>query len=63
MVLTIKGGLHNGLMDFFPASAVRGCNRSGLKALLSSGDPGSADFGRLKDFFAELGVSDKDPGE
>ena len=50
-------------MDFLPASAVRGWSRSGLRALRSNGDPGSADLGRLNDFLAELGVNDKDPGE
>lgn len=63
VVLTIRGGLHKGLMDFFPASAVRGCSLSGLSARLSRGDPGSADFGRLNDFLAELGVKESDPGE
>ena len=50
-------------MDFLPASAVRGWSLSGLRALRSNGDPGSADLGRLNDFLAELGVKDKDPGE
>ena len=58
VVLTINGGLHRGEMDFFPASAVLGCNRSGLSARRKRGDPGSALFGRLNDFLAELGVSE-----
>ena len=59
----MRGGLHKGLMDFFPASAVRGWSLSGLRALRSKGDPGSADLGRLNDFLAELGVKERDPGE
>ena len=51
---TIKGGLHRGLMDYLSAASERGCNRSGLKALLISGNPGSVDFGRFKVFDAEF---------
>ena len=63
VVLTINGGVHSGEMDFLLDSAVRGCNLSGLSALLSNGDPGSALLGRLKDFLAELGVSEEPKGE
>ena len=63
VVLTIKGGVHKGEMDFLLVSAVRGCNLSGLRALLSKGEPGSALLGRLKDFFAELGVNEDPKGE
>ena len=62
-MLTIKGGVHNGEMDFLLDSAVRGCNLSGLRALLSKGEPGSALLGLLKDFFAELGVNEDPRGE
>ena len=58
VVLTIKGGLHNGEMDFFPTSAVLGWSLSGLNALLSKGDPGSALLGLLKDFLAAFGVKE-----
>ena len=58
VVLTIRGGLQRGEIDFFPDSADLGCNLSGLSALLSRGDPGSALLGRLNDdFLAELGVN------
>ena len=63
VVLTINGGVHNGDMDFLLDSAVRGCNLSGLSALLNKGDPGSALLGRLNDFLAELGVSWEPKGE
>lgn len=63
-MLTIKGGVHRGEMDFcLLDSAVRGCNLSGLRALLSKGEPGSALLGRLNDFLAELGVSEEPRGE
>ena len=56
--------MHRGEMDFcLLDSAVRGCNLSGLRALRSKGEPGSALFGRLNDFLAELGVSDEPKGE
>ena len=58
VVLTINGGLHNGEMDFFPTSAVLGWSLSGLNALLSKGDPGSALLGLLKDFLAAFGVKE-----
>jgi hypothetical protein len=45
----------------FFASAERGWSRSGDSARRRSGDPGSADLGRLKDFLAEPGVR-LDPG-
>ena len=63
VVLTISGGVHSGEMDFLLDSAVRGCNLSGLSARLSKGEPGSALFGRLNDFLAELGVSCEPKGE
>ena len=44
-------------MLFFPSTDLGGCNLSGDNARRSNGEPGSADFGRLKeDFFAEFGV-------
>ena len=52
-------GLHNGEMVvlFLPSTDLGGCSRSGDKARRNKGEPGSADFGRLKeDFFAEFGV-------
>lgn len=64
VVLTIKGGVHRGEIDFcLLDSAVRGCNLSGLRALRSKGEPGSALLGRLNDFLAELGVSEEPKGE
>ena len=63
VVLIIRGGLHKGEMDFLPASAVLGWSLSGLRALLSKGDPGSALLGLLNDFFAELGVKEDPMGE
>lgn len=55
------GGVAKGLMvgvDFI--SADRGCNRSGDRARLNNGDPGSALFGLLMHFLP--GVRE-DPGE
>ena len=57
----MRGGLHNGEMDFFPASADLGWRRSGLRARRKRGEPGSALLGRLNDFLAALGVSEE-PG-
>ena len=43
---------HSGLMLFLPSVAdLGGCSLSGLRALRSKGEPGSADLGRLRDFF------------
>ena len=59
---TLQDGLQRGeIVVFFLPSTFEhlgGCSRSGDNARLSSGDPGSADFGRLKDFLAvtEFGV-------
>ena len=57
----MRGGLHNGEIDFFPASADLGWRRSGLKARRNKGEPGSALLGLLNDFLAALGVSEE-PG-
>lgn len=55
----LQGGVQRGdiLGVFLVASAERGCNLSGLRALLKRGEPaelGSADLGLEKDFL--LGV-------
>ena len=55
----LQGGEHRGEMEgaFLwhpPVSADLGWRRSGLRARRSSGDPGSVDLGREKDFL--LGV-------
>ena len=60
---TLQDGLQRGdiVVFFFPSTFAHlgGCRRSGDNARLSKGEPGSADFGRLKDDFlavTELGV-------
>ena len=55
---TLQDGLQSGeiVAAHFFASADRGCRRSGDSARRNNGDPGSADFGRLKDFLADPGV-------
>lgn len=54
----LQGGEHSGEMDCVflrpPVSADLGWSLSGLRALLSNGEPGSVDLGREKDFL--LGV-------
>lgn len=54
---TMHWGLHSGeiVVLFFPSDDL-GWILSGERARRRSGDPGSADLGRLKDFLAELGV-------
>lgn len=42
---------HNGEIKAHLLSALRGCKRSGDKALRNNGDPGSEPFGRAKPFF------------
>jgi hypothetical protein len=61
--ITLHEGLQRGeiVVFFLPSTFAHlgGWSRSGDNARLSKGEPGSADFGRLKDdFFAvtELGV-------
>lgn len=49
--VTFNAESHNGDMKLFLTSLLRGCNRSGDRALRSRGDLGSEFFGRPNAFF------------